>query len=147
MDDRSRAIRSSHFSHIYDNIISFENLLQSWQEFLKGKRNRKDVIMFSVDLMDNLLKLHLALLNKTYRHSSYQAFKINDPKPRDIHKAEVKDRLVHHAIYRILYPLFDKKFIFDSYSCRKEKGTHKALSRFFSLGGKCLLTILEQLGY
>lgn len=136
MDDRSRAIRSSHFSHIYDNIISFENLLQSWQEFLKGKRNRKDVIMFSVDLMDNLLKLHLELLNKTYRHSSYQAFKINDPKPRDIHKAEVKDRLVHHAIYRILYPLFDKKFIFDSYSCRKGKGTHRALGRFIQFGRK-----------
>ena len=62
--------------------------------------------------------------------SPYQAFKINDPKPRDIHKANVRDRFLHHAICRVLYPYFDKKFIFDSYSCRLEKGTHRAINRF-----------------
>ena len=86
--------------------------------------------------MDNILELHNDLINKTYKHGSYHAFKINDPKPRDIHKATVRDRIVHHAIYRILYPLFDKKFIFDSYSCRNDKGTHKALNRFRDLAGK-----------
>ncbi|MBI5122769.1 group II intron reverse transcriptase domain-containing protein [Candidatus Roizmanbacteria bacterium] len=55
---------------------------------------------------------------------------MNDPKPRDIHKATVRDRIVHHAVYRILYPYFDKKFIYDSYSCRNNKGTHKAINRF-----------------
>lgn len=86
--------------------------------------------------MDNILKLHEDLVNKTYKHGSYYAFKINDPKPRDIHKATVRDRVVHHAIYKILYPYFDKKFIFDSYSCRNDKGTHKALNRFRNLAGK-----------
>ncbi len=51
------------------------------------------------------------LKEKTYIHGSYYAFKINDPKPRDIHKASVGDRVIHHAVYRILYPYFDKKFI------------------------------------
>lgn len=78
--------------------------------------------------MDNILELHDDLVNKTYKHGSYYAFKINDPKPRDIHKATIRDRIVHHAIYRALYPYFDKKFIFDSYSCRNKKGTHKALT-------------------
>jgi len=86
--------------------------------------------------MDNILKLHRDLRSKTYKHGSYFAFKINDPKPRDIHKATVRDRIVHHAIYRILYPYFDKKFIFDSYSCRNNKGTHKALNRFRQLAAK-----------
>ncbi|MBU6430773.1 MAG: group II intron reverse transcriptase domain-containing protein [Patescibacteria group bacterium] len=67
---------------------------------------------------------------KTYRHGEYEAFSISDPKPRSIHKATVRDRLLHHAIYRVLYPLFDKKFIYDSYSCRHLKGTHRALKRF-----------------
>lgn len=102
----------------------------SWREFLNGKTKRKDVAKFSINLMDNLLLLHDKLLNKTYRHGGYTAFKINDPKPRDIHKASVRDRLLHHAVYRILYPYFDKKFIYDSYSCRKNKGTHKAINRF-----------------
>lgn len=75
--------------------------------------------------MDNILKLHGDLVDKTYKHGLYHAFKINDPKPRDIHKATVRDRIVHHAIYRILYPYFDSKFIFDSFSCRNDKGTHK----------------------
>lgn len=110
-----------------------ENLLVSWQEFLRGKRKRKDVAEFSVHLMDNIITLHNELREKTYRHGSYQAFKLNDPKPRNIHKARVRDRLVHHAVYRILYPYFDRKFIFDSYSCRNGKGTHRAIRRFASL--------------
>jgi len=80
--------------------------------------------------MDNIFSLHEELFNHTYNHGGYQAFKINDPKPRDIHKASVRDRLLHHAIYRILYPFFDRTFISDSYSCRLSKGTHRAINRF-----------------
>lgn len=110
-----------------------ENLLVSWREFLRGKRKRRDVAEFSLYFTDNILKLHRELKEKTYRHGGYQAFKINDPKPRDIHKATVRDRLLHHAIYRLLYPYFDRKFIFDSYSCRLGKGTHRAINRFRKL--------------
>ena len=120
--------------HIYNNIISIENLLLSWREFLHGKKKRKDVAEFSVNFMDNIFMLHRELSEKTYKHGGYQAFKISDPKPRDIHKASVRDRLVHHAIYRIMYPYFDRKFIFDSYSCRIGKGTHKAIYRLRHFG-------------
>jgi len=114
----------------FEQIISVENLLEAWKEFERGKRNRKDVQEFSLNLMDNIFSLHNDLLNHTYKHGKYQAFKINDPKPRDIHKASVRDRLLHHAVYRILYPFFEKTFIADSYSCRIEKGTHRAIDRF-----------------
>ncbi len=97
---------------------------------MRGKRKRKDVAEFSLHFMDNIFVVHKELLEKTYKHGGYKAFKINDPKPRDIHKASVRDRLVHHAIYRILYPYFDQKFVSDSFSCRKCKGTHKAINRF-----------------
>ncbi|MFH1608979.1 MAG: reverse transcriptase/maturase family protein, partial [Patescibacteria group bacterium] len=120
------------FIHKYNNIITTKKLLQAWQEFLCGKKKRNDVIIFQSKLMNNIFSLHNDLKNKTYKHSNYKAFKINDPKPRDIHKATVRDRLLHHLIYNALYPYFDKKFIFDSYSCRKEKGTHKAIYRFES---------------
>ncbi len=114
----------------YKDIIEIENLLLAWQEFLCGKKNKKDVQEFGLRFMDNILSLHNDLKNKTYKHSEYKAFKINDPKPRDIHKASVRDRLLHHTIYRILYPYFDTKFIHDSYSCRNNKGTHRAIDRF-----------------
>jgi hypothetical protein len=77
--------------NIYNNIISVENLLVAWREFLHGKRSRKDVAQFSVHLTDNILALHRELVDKTYHHGPYKAFRINDPKPRDIHKASVRD--------------------------------------------------------
>ena len=120
--------------HNFNYIVSVENLLTAWREFLRGKRKRKDVELFSIHLIDNILALHRELSDKTYRHGPYYAFKINDPKPRDIHKATVRDRLLHHAIYRILYPSFDHKFIFDSFSCRYDKGTHRAMNRFRDYG-------------
>ncbi len=118
------------FIHAYNDIISVENLLEGWNEFVKGKKKRKDVQMFQLHHMDRILDLHLDLKNRTYKHKGYEAFTISDPKPRNIHKASVRDRVLHRAIYRKLYPFFDKTFISDSFSCRNGKGTHKALGRF-----------------
>lgn len=117
--------------HLYSQVISLENLFQAWNGFKKGKRNKKDVQLFERNLEDNLFKLYNQLLNKTYSHSNYTAFNIYDPKFRHIHKAKVKDRIVHHAVVSIIEPLFDKTFIHDSYSCRKGKGMHRAVKRLF----------------
>lgn len=106
-----------------------ENLFEAWREFKKGKSGRLDVQQFEFNLEDNLFELHQELKNKTYRHSYYTAFSIRDPKPRRIHKAVVRDRILHHVIFRVLYPIFDRGFIFDSYSCRIGKGTHRAVAR------------------
>jgi retron-type reverse transcriptase len=114
----------------YESIISVENLLEAWKEFIKGKHKRVDVQEFGRYLMHNVLELHRELSVGTYRHGGYHHFRIADPKPRDIHKASVRDRLVHHAIYRVLYPFFNRTFVADSYSCRIGKGTHKAMNRF-----------------
>ncbi|OGM97203.1 MAG: hypothetical protein A2817_01355 [Candidatus Yanofskybacteria bacterium RIFCSPHIGHO2_01_FULL_39_8b] len=122
--------------HTYQDIISLENLLLAWEEFIKGKKKRRDVQEFSFNLFDNIILLYEELANQTYRHGGYEAFRINDPKPRDIHKASVRDRLLHHAIYRILYPFFDRLFVTDSYSCRVDKGTHKAIERFRQMSYK-----------
>ncbi len=117
----------------YENIISLDNLFAAWQEFVRGKKKKRDVQEFSRNLIDNILHLHNDLANKTYKHGGYHYFKISDPKPRNISKASVRDRLLHHAVYRILYPFFDQTFIYDSYSCRVNKGTHKAIRRFRSM--------------
>jgi retron-type reverse transcriptase len=122
--------------HTHKDIISLENLLEAWKEFRIGKRKRKDVQEFERNLMQNIILLHDDLEAKSYKHASYEAFKINDPKPRDIHKATVRDRLLHHALYRALYPFFDRTFISDSYSCRLGKGTYKAIERFFVFSKK-----------
>jgi retron-type reverse transcriptase len=118
------------FNHEHNDIISVENLLLAWKEFKQGKTKKDDVQEFEIRLMDNILSLHNDLKNKMYAHGGYKYFVVNDPKRRDIHKASVRDRLLHHALYRKLYPFFDTTFIADSYSCRGNKGTHRAMRRF-----------------
>lgn len=120
------------YAEDFEKIAGMQNLLEAWEEFVAGKRGKRDVQEFQLRLMDNLFALHTNLINHTYQHGGYQAFNIADPKPRNIHKATVRDRLVHHAIHRVLYPFFDKTFIADSFSCRVGKGTHAAMNRFRS---------------
>jgi len=84
---------------------------------------------FERSFEDNLFALQKSLLNKTYHHGGYRSFFVNDPKKRHIHKASVSDRIVHHLLYNYLYNIFDKTFIYDSYSCRLGKGTHKSVRR------------------
>jgi retron-type reverse transcriptase len=55
-------------------------------------------------------------------------FTLCDPKERIIHKATVRDRIVHHALFTILNPVFEPTFITNSFSCRIGKGTHKAVN-------------------
>lgn len=117
----------------YDDITSVECLLSAWREFAAGKRRQDDVADFEMSLMRNIFALRNDLKNRSYVHGPYQAFSVADPKPRSIHKASVRDRIVHHLLYRALREYFDRRFIFDSYSCRKEKGTLKAIDRFRSL--------------
>lgn len=106
------------------------NLLRAWEAFLIGKKKKADVALFQVKLMDNIFALYQDLINKNYFHGGYRSFNISDPKPRNIHKATVRDRLLHHLLYQEFYQYFDKQFIYDSYSCRLAKGTHKAIRRF-----------------
>lgn len=113
----------------YSSLISPENIFQAWEEFKNGKRNKRDVQLFERHLEDNMFDLYFALKSKSYKHGGYFEFYVNDPKRRHIHKAQVSDRIVHHLLYKYLYEAFDKTFIYDLYSCRLNKGTHRAVKR------------------
>lgn len=119
----------TNFNSDYHSIASIENLFEAWHEFQKGKKNRIDVQLFGRNIEDNLFSLQTLLSNKNYGHGKYESFYVNDPKQRHIHKAAVVDRIIHHLLYKYLYWLFDKTFIYDSYSCRLDKGTHRGVKR------------------
>ena len=106
---------------------------EAWRKFSRGKKSRKDVGLYQKHLRYNLTDLNKQLASGQYRHKSYQRFTIHDPKQRQIHKATVADRIVHQAVVTAIEPLFESRFIHDSYSCRIGKGTHggvKRLQRF-----------------
>ena len=119
--------------HLCERIISKENLFNAWEEFRKGKQGRKDVREFERNLEQNLFRLHRELVAGTYLHQAYSAFTICDPKQRRIHKATVQDRILHHAVFSVLNPIFEPTFIAHSFSCRKGKGTHKAVNALGNL--------------
>jgi retron-type reverse transcriptase len=83
--------------------------------------------VFELSLEDNLYVLHDQLLKGRWRADPYQRFRVCDPKPRMIHKASVRDRVLYQAVYRSLYKIFDLTFIHHSYASRQYKGTHKGV--------------------
>jgi len=115
--------------NIFEKIISLDNLFSAWKEFKKGKTGKLDIQEFEFNLEENIFQLYDDLKNDRYKHGAYIAFYVRDPKLRHIHKVLVRDRLFHHAVFRVLYPIFDKGFIYDSYSCRLGGGTHFAVNR------------------
>lgn len=106
-----------------------ENLFLAWREFRNGKWKKIDVLSFEKNLESNIFKLREDLACGKYVHGQYKNFYVCDPKLRLISKADVRDRLVHQAVFRVLYHIFDRKFIYDSYSCRIKKGNHVAVRR------------------
>jgi retron-type reverse transcriptase len=122
--------------NLFTKSITLEGVFGAWEEFTKGKRKKSDVQVFGRHLEDNLFDLYHDLQSKTYKHGGYQAFFVRDPKMRHIHKACVGDRVVHHLVSKELEKVFDPTFFTHSYSCRKNKGTHKGVSAFGNFARK-----------
>src|SRR3989344_1917001 len=118
-----------HSCDFYD-VISLDNLFAAWREFRRGKRRKPDVVACELNLEDNIFELHRKLVERNWRNDPYVFFKVDDPKPRIIHKTSVRDRVLFQAVYRKLYQVFDPSFIHDSYSSRLKKGTHAGVKRF-----------------
>lgn len=110
--------------------------MSAWKEFRKGKRLKPDVRSFEFNLEDNIFQLHNDLVNGNWRPEPYTSFFVRDPKLRHIHKATVRDRVFNQAVFRVLYPIFNKTFIHDSYSSRIGKGTHNGVNRLVEYTAK-----------
>jgi hypothetical protein len=130
--DAKSAIRGDmkRLKPLWDDVTSFENLLKAARATLsQGRRYRGEGARFQFQLEHHVLCLQEQLRNRSYRHGSYRGFTVYEPKKRLILAAPVRDRIVHHAVHDVVAPLVDRGFIFDSYACRKGKGTHRALDR------------------
>jgi len=114
----------------FENIISFENLYNAHRRARLGKRHKKEVIEFEMNLSENLWALHNELKYSTYKVSGYHNFMIYDPKEREIQAITYRDRIVQHSLCdNFLTSLLEKHLIYDNAACRKDKGTHFAIRR------------------
>jgi retron-type reverse transcriptase len=115
---------------LWDKLTSFANLVRAADAARKGKRHRPNVARFDFDLEKELCRLQDELRSHTYVPGEYRSFLIHEPKQRLISAAPYRDRIVHHALVRILAAIFEPTFDYDSYACRRGKGTHAAVDRF-----------------
>jgi RNA-directed DNA polymerase len=117
------------YKNLFPRICAYDNLYFAWRNAARGKRGSPEVAAFEYALTDNLLQLEEELRQGRYRPGPYRHFRITYPKPRRISAAPFHDRVVHHALVRQIEPIFEARFIHDSYACRIGKGTHAALDR------------------
>ncbi len=118
------------YKKLYEKLYSTGNLNSAFRKARKGKSRKDYVIKFESDLDRNIGLLQRDLKLKRYVPTKLKKFIIRDPKTRTIHASAFRDRVVHHAIVNILNPIYEKRFIHDSFASRKTKGTHVAIERF-----------------
>ncbi len=117
------------YKNLYPQVYTFENLYLAYRAARRGKRARVDVAAFEFDMELHLLRLETELREQTYRPGPYHNFIIHEPKRRLVSAAPFRDRIVHHALCRVIEPIWEARFIHTSYACRVGKGTHAALDQ------------------
>jgi hypothetical protein len=110
-------------------LFSLENIYRAYRQCRRRKRNTHNALIFEQNLEENLIELHETLNNRSYTPKPSIAFLVEKPKRREIFAADFRDRVVHHLLVNYLEPQWERRFIYDSYACRRGKGTHKAVER------------------
>lgn len=113
--------------NLWPQVVSFANLYRAAKAAARGKRSRPDVANFLLNFEPELVLLQRELETGDYQPGGYRTFQVREPKPRFISAAPFRDRVVHHALTRVLEPIFERRFVMNSFACRKGKGTHQAL--------------------
>ncbi len=111
------------YTALYPQICSLENLYEAARKARQRKTRREDVERFELHRERFIRQLHDELVSERWKPSSYRCFQIHDPKTRTISAAPYRDRVVHHALCLVIGPIIERRFVDDSFSCRKGKGT------------------------
>ena len=117
------------YKNLWEGIIGWDNLYTAYLEARKRKRYKAGVLRFNANLEENITNIQNHLMWGSWRPSKWKEFMVYEPKRRLIQAPPFKDRVVHHALASVISPLFERKFIFDSYACRQGKGFHQAAKR------------------
>jgi retron-type reverse transcriptase len=117
------------YKHLYEQICTKENICKAYHKARLGKRKKFYVRKFEADVDANIKRLHQELKDETWMPLPYKEFIAYEPKERLIRAPQFRDRIIHHALIRVLQPIYDKILIYDTYASRKNKGTHAAVDR------------------
>lgn len=117
--------------------ISLEDVFEAYFECRRNKRRTANALAFEADYESRLIELWKDINSGVYQPGKSIAFIVTEPVKREVFAADFRDRVVHHLIIRKLNPLFEARFIEDSYSCREGKGTQYGIGRVASFIREC----------
>lgn len=121
----SKTIKNS-----FDKNLTFEKMLAAHKRASKGKKNKRELVLFEMDLETNLIRIINEISEGRYKFGSYREFKVYEPKERTIKSLPYRDRIVHQwYIEEFIKPYFFKRFIKDTFACLDGRGTHKAVEQ------------------
>jgi len=125
---------------MFEEICNLEHLLRAYYCARRGKRGKKRVCEYDFFLESNLVKLKYLIETGKYTPAPYVHFTIFDPKTRQVAAPAFRDRVLQHSLVAAIEPIFEKKFIYDSYACREGKGTHFGVKRVkkFLMAARCI---------
>lgn len=117
------------YNNLWPQVANFENLFHAYRAASRNKRYQPAALKYRQRLEENLIDALNLLTWRQWGPAPYREFCVYEPKKRIINAPAFKDRVVHHALVRVIEPLFENKFISDSFACRTGKGTHAAKRR------------------
>ncbi len=115
---------------LFDEVVSVRNLWRAWRDFRRGKRGRPSVARFEPEADRQVLRLHRALAAGRWRPGTPRLVLVREPKRRVVAAAPVRDRVVHHAIHRVVAPRLDRTLIDTVFSGLPGRGSHRAVLAF-----------------
>ena len=115
--------------NVFESCVCFQSLERAAYRAFRANREHGDALRFMYALECEVLELERELVSGVYQPGPYRCFTVHEPKERHIAAAPFRDRVVHHALCAALEPVFETRYIFDSYACRKNKGAHRAVAR------------------
>lgn len=118
---------------LYPRVAALDNLLAAFRDARRGKRRKREVAAFECVAESEVCALHRELDSDTWMPGGYRTHVIREPKKRLIAAAPFRDRVVHHAVHRVLAPVLMRRFVADSFACRTGFGTHRAVLQFRAL--------------
>jgi RNA-directed DNA polymerase len=123
--------------NLFERIASPENLRMAWLDARRGKLWQNSVQRFEANAEVNLEKIQRLLMEGKFTTSPYKTMWISEPKRREIHKLPFSpDRIVHHAIIRVIGPIWSAMYISDSYACLPGRGLHSGSRRTMEFSRK-----------
>ncbi len=113
------------YRHLWPELISFANLHVAYRAARRGKRSSPAVA--TLEMEDELFQLQDELVRGTYVDGAYHHFTLNHHGKR--RQVAAAPWVVHHALCAMIEPIWERRFIYDSYACRVGKGTHRAIKQ------------------